>query len=66
MHLWYDAPHGPWELIEEFAAKYNPSKWGGKRTRNYKYVREGKRRVHGIAVIVEGVRIFVSGRSADN
>ena len=38
MHLWYDAPHGPWELIEEFAAKYNPSKWGGKRTRNYKYV----------------------------
>lgn len=40
MHLWYDAPHGPWETIAPFNKLYTPSQFDGKASRNdrnYKY-----------------------------
>lgn len=40
MHLWFDAPHGPWESIEPFDKLYAPHQFDGKadrNDRNYKY-----------------------------
>lgn len=37
IHLWYDAPHGPWEIIKPFDNLYPSKMWGGPSTRNYKY-----------------------------
>ena len=34
MHLWFDAPHGPWETIEPFDKLYAPHQFDGKAARN--------------------------------
>jgi hypothetical protein len=28
LHLWFDAPHGPWETIEPYDNWYVGKKWG--------------------------------------
>lgn len=38
LHLWYDAPHGPWEIIEPYDRLYKETAWpGGRASRNFKY-----------------------------
>jgi len=37
IHLWFDAPHGPWEIIEPYNKWYSPTKWEGANSRNAKY-----------------------------
>ena len=35
MHVWYDAPHGPWEVIAPYNKLYKEKQWEG--TRNFPY-----------------------------
>lgn len=38
LHLWYDAPHGPWEVMSPFDKLYKETQWdGGRTSRNFKY-----------------------------
>jgi hypothetical protein len=30
IHLWFDAPHGPWETIEPYDQWYKDKKWKGR------------------------------------
>ena len=37
IHLWFDAPHGPWEKISPYDTWYKPNMWEGRDSRNAKY-----------------------------